>query len=69
MTSSDIKIDLLVIGGGIAGVVAAISSKKIGQSISLMQKAGSGSGFSSGAINIANDYGFLRPDNLEYDLQ
>jgi glycerol-3-phosphate dehydrogenase subunit B len=51
----DLSPDVLVIGGGIAGVLAAARAKERGARVVLVRKSGGGTQASSGAIDIADE--------------
>lgn len=54
--------DVVVIGGGMAGVVAALRAAALGKNVTLIRKGHGASAMSSGTIDIAGPNGFLPMD-------
>ena len=48
------NVDVLVIGGGVAGAVAAAHLAALGRSVTLIHKSTGASGYSSGAVDVAD---------------
>lgn len=61
MTDLDLQPDVLVIGGGIAGALAAARAREQGARVSLVHRPGGGTGASSGAVDVADDLCGLVP--------
>lgn len=57
----DLAPDVLVIGGGIAGAMAAARARESGLTVALVAKIGGGTMLSSGAIDIADEFTGLVP--------
>jgi glycerol-3-phosphate dehydrogenase subunit B len=54
--------DVLVIGGGMAGAIAALAARDAGRSVVLVRRSPGATALSSGAISVAPDAGALRRD-------
>jgi glycerol-3-phosphate dehydrogenase subunit B len=57
--SRDVQADLLVVGGGMAGTVAALAARSRGQRVVVVRRAPGATALSSGAISVAPDLGAL----------
>jgi glycerol-3-phosphate dehydrogenase subunit B len=60
-SSSVLAADVVVIGAGIAGFVAAARARALGKTVVLVQRTGGGTALSSGAIDAADDVRVLTP--------
>lgn len=58
--SRAIQADLLVVGGGMAGVIAALAARGRGRRVVLVRRAPGATALSSGAVSVAPDLGALR---------
>jgi glycerol-3-phosphate dehydrogenase subunit B len=54
--------DVLVIGGGMAGAIAALAARDAGRSVVLVRRSPGATALSSGAISVALDAGALPPE-------
>jgi len=57
-------VDVLVVGGGLAGAVAALAARSAGAAVALVRRAPGASALSGGAIGVAPDLGALPLDPL-----
>lgn len=55
MSEIELAPDVLVVGGGIAGALAAARARELGAKVTLVKKPGGGTPASSGAIDVADD--------------
>jgi glycerol-3-phosphate dehydrogenase subunit B len=58
--------DVLVIGGGMAGAIAALAARAAGRTVALVRRAPGATALSSGAISVAPDAGALPSDPLSW---
>lgn len=58
------KVDVLVVGGGLAGAVAALSARSRGASVLLVRRAPGATALSGGALGVAPDLDALPGDPL-----
>jgi glycerol-3-phosphate dehydrogenase subunit B len=58
--------DVLVIGGGMAGAIAALAARDAGRSVVLVRRSPGATALSSGAISVAPDAGALPRDPLAW---
>ena len=61
MSDIDLTPDVLVVGGGVAGMLAAARAREQGASVVLVKKSGGGTHASSGAVDVADDLVGLVP--------
>lgn len=61
MTDLDLSPDVLVVGGGLAGAVAAARAREAGARVLLVHRQGGGTAVSSGAIDAGDDLAGLVP--------
>lgn len=62
--SRAVQADLLVLGGGMAGAVAALAARRRGRRVVLVRRAPGATALSSGAISVAPDLGALAGEPL-----
>lgn len=60
--SAPLELDVLVLGGGMAGAVAALAAREAGARVALVRRAPGATALSSGAISVARDDVALRSD-------
>lgn len=61
-TAEPVSADVLVVGGGMAGVVAALAARDAGASVVLVRKGPGATALSSGAVGVAPAYGATPSD-------
>jgi glycerol-3-phosphate dehydrogenase subunit B len=61
MSELDLAPEVLVVGGGVAGFLAAARAREQGATVALVKKAGGGLPSSSGAIDVADDLNGMVP--------
>jgi glycerol-3-phosphate dehydrogenase subunit B len=61
-----IEADVLVVGGGMAGAVAALAARDAGARVALVRRAPGATALSSGAVSVAPDHGVLPGDPLSW---
>ncbi len=61
MSEIDLVPDVVVVGGGVAGFVAAARARELGKSVTLVRKPGGALASSSGAVDVADDLNGLVP--------
>ena len=59
-----LQADVLVVGGGMAGAIAALAARRLGRTVVLARRAPGATALSSGAISVAPDLGALRGEQL-----
>ena len=64
MTGPQLRPDVLVVGGGLAGAVAALAARAAGASVLLVRRAPGATALCGGAIGVAPDLGALPCDPL-----
>lgn len=58
------EVDVLVLGGGLAGAIAALAAREAGARVALVRRAPGATALSSGAISVATDLSALPGDPL-----
>lgn len=58
------EVDVLVLGGGMAGAVAALAAREAGATVALVRRSPGATALASGAITVARDEGALPGDPL-----
>lgn len=61
MSEIELNPDVLVVGGGVAGALAAARARELGRKVTLVTKVGGGTPVSSGAIDVADELCGLVP--------
>jgi glycerol-3-phosphate dehydrogenase subunit B len=64
MSGDDLEVDVLVIGGGMAGAIAALAARQAGARVALVRRAPGATALTSGAVTVARDDAALPGDPL-----
>jgi glycerol-3-phosphate dehydrogenase subunit B len=66
VTLRRVDVDVLVLGGGMAGAIAALAARDLGATVALLRRAPGATALSSGAIGVAPDLGAAQGEPLAW---
>jgi glycerol-3-phosphate dehydrogenase subunit B len=64
VVSRTVEADVLVVGGGMAGAIAALAARRLGRRVVVVRRAPGATALSSGAVSVAPDLGAVRGEPL-----